>query len=529
MRHFSIIKLFIAFLMMLCCGTAMASDFVTVDGFKFLVDTDKDEATLLANDYKGKIVVPETVTYGGIQVPVVAIADKCFYLSAITEITLPSTIVSLGEECFQSCKELKEISIPENVREIGKSCFCGCKNLVSVKLPEGLKCISSLSFSNCECLKNVNIPSSVERLEDQCFAFAGIKDVVLPNSVTNIEEYAFAYSAITKITIPNSVVELGRGCFTRCYNLVELEIPASVSVWGIGSFSNCEQLEAVNIKVSLEELPWGTFGDCASLKIVTLPPSLRKINGLAFSGCSSLGSIVVPASVSMIDAQAFSGCDKLDKIQCLASNPPQIWSTAFDSPASKILYVPKASLSNYKKAEIWKEFGAIEALDESAKPEEITLCSTPILQYAQGNLSFESSTPGAEYHYTINDADVATDKYNTDGEVQLNGKLDISVYATADGYKASDKATATLYWLNAEGGDDTDNINLVKTKGVMVTMDNDIAISGLNDGEVVTFYTVGGVNLGSAKAVQGVLHFDKPNESIVIAKIKGDDLKIAIK
>jgi len=48
-------------------------------------------------------------------------------------------------------------------------------------------------------------------------------------------------------------------------------------------------------------------------------------------------------------------------------------------------------------------------------------------------------------------------------------------------------------------------------------------------GEAVTFYSVGGVNLGSAKAVQGVLHFAKPNESIVIAKIKGNDLKIAIK
>ena len=73
------------------------------------------------------------------------------------------------------------------------------------------------------------------------------------------------------------------------------------------------------------------------------------------------------------------------------------------------------------------------------------------------------------------------------------------------------------------------NINLVKTRGVMVTTDSDITISGLNDGEMVTFYSVNGVNLGSAKAVQGVLHFAKPNESIVIAKIKGNDLKIAIR
>lgn len=167
--------------------------------------------------------------------------------------------------------------------------------------------------------------------------------------------------------------------------------------------------------------------------------------------------------------------------------------------------------------------------EPSGENNEIKSCLTPTVTYISGSLSFESSTPDAEYHYTIKDADVATDKYNTDGQVQLNGKLDISVYATADGYKASDKATATLYWLNAEGGDDTNNINLVKTRGVMVTTDSDITISGLNDGEMVTFYSVNGVNLGSAKAVQGVLHFAKPNESIVIAKIKGNDLKIAIK
>ena len=113
--------------------------------------------------------------------------------------------------------------------------------------------------------------------------------------------------------------------------------------------------------------------------------------------------------------------------------------------------------------------------------------------------------------------------------MDLSACYDIECYARADGYTKSETAKATLYWLNAEGEDDTDNINLVKTRGVMVTTDNDITISGLNDGEVVTFYSVNGVNIGSAKAQQGVFHFAKPNESIVIAKIKGHDLKIAIK
>ena len=56
--------------------------------------------------------------------------------------------------------------------------------------------------------------------------------------------------------------------------------------------------------------------------------------------------------------------------------------------------------------------------------------------------------------------------------------LDISVYATADGYSASDKAEATLYWINANLDNGT-NINQVRTRGVVVSAhDGIISLSG---------------------------------------------------
>ena len=54
---------------------------------------------------------------------------------------------------------------------------------------------------------------------------------------------------------------------------------------------------------------------------------------------------------------------------------------------------------------------------------------------------FTSETAGAEYHYTITDADKASDAYSKDGKVTLSAAYHISVYATADGYSASDKAS----------------------------------------------------------------------------------------
>lgn len=439
MRQFTISKLLIAFLLMLCCGTAVASDFVTVDGFKFLVDTDKDEATLLANGYSGEVVVPEKVTWEGVDYPVVAFSDQCFYNSSVSTVKIPNTVVILGEACFKS-SSIQSIEIPSSVTMLGKDCF-----------------------SQCEYLYNVILPNSITKIPYSCFWYcSSLASIKIPSSVTSIGSYAFAYShGLHNIELSEGIISLGLGCFS----------------------------------------------DCTNLKTLKLPKSLEELGN-----------------------DVFNGSTNLKEIRCDALNPPSIGSRQDGfSRQDCILSVPQASIEFYKQNSWWGGFGIINAIEIEGDNEDAKPCSTPTITYTLGNLSFESSTPGAEYHYTIKDADVATDKYNTDGKVQLNGKLDISVYATADGYKASDNATATLYWLYAEGGDDTNNINLVKTRGVMVTTDSDITISGLNDGEVVTFYSVNGVNLGSAKAVQGVLHFAKPNESIVIAKIKGNDLKIAIK
>lgn len=479
MRQFTISKLLIAFLMMLCCGTAMASDFVTVDGFKFVVDTDKGEAMLLANAYSGDIVVPEKVSYNGKDFPVTVLGPNCFG-SGVTNVSIPNSVKSFREKCFYFSK-----------------------------------------------IKSIDIPNSVLSFGSECFANSSLNEIHLPESITTLSYGCFKGTALKEVDIPTSVVELGSSCFSGCTKLEKIIIPKSVSFIPSDCFRGTG-LKEVIIPTSVQRIRDYAFSGCTRLEKIVLPEGLLLIGEYSFYNCSSLQEIELPSSLVGGNNFTFTGCKELKKYVCKAATPPyMIWGDDYSKLAECILYVPQKSVELYKQNGYWKGFGIIKAIEGVF--EEATSCSTPTISYTSGNLSFESSTPGAEYHYTINDADVATDKYNTDGKVLLNGKLDISVYATADGYKASDKATATLYWLYADGDDDANNINLVKTRGVMVTTDSDITISGLNDGEVVTFYSVNGVNLGSAKAVQGVLHFARPNESIVIAKIKGNDLKIAIR
>ncbi len=98
---------------------------------------------------------------------------------------------------------------------------------------------------------------------------------------------------------------------------------------------------------------------------------------------------------------------------------------------------------------------------------------------------------------------MANDTYSKEGKVSLSAAYKISAYATADGYSASEKAEATLCWLSAN--QETTNINLAKTRGIMISAQNGIvSISGLDNGELVRFYATDGQLVGSASTVSVV-------------------------
>jgi hypothetical protein len=109
-------------------------------------------------------------------------------------------------------------------------------------------------------------------------------------------------------------------------------------------------------------------------------------------------------------------------------------------------------------------------LEDSENPGNVTKCVKPSISYAEGKLQFSSATTGAQYHYTITSVDMKNNALSENGTVDLAACYNISAYATADGYTTSDKATATLYWVKADGSLTTDNIHSAKMWGVVVTI-----------------------------------------------------------
>ena len=199
-------------------------------------------------------------------------------------------------------------------------------------------------------------------------------------------------------------------------------------------------------------------------------------------------------------------------------------------PKTCIIYVPAEYLQDYKNA-LGPDYKFIYAWNPNESGDEekpVTQCATPSVFYGAGKLKFSCETAGAKYHYTISDKDMATDALSEDGNVFLSAAYDISVYATADGYKTSEKAKATLYWVNANLENAT-NINQARTRGVVASAhDGIVSISGLDNGEMVKFYAADGKLIGSSSAVDGTASCAVP-ETMVIAKFGDNAIKVAVK
>lgn len=256
---------------------------------------------------------------------------------------------------------------------------------------------------------------------------------------------------------------------------------------------------------------------------------VTSLGASCFKDCSGLTSITIPSSVTSLGGYCFSGCKNLETVYFEGKYCRSNYAN-LKIPKTSIIKVPTEYLQGYKDS-----FGSDYQYIYAWNPDEtgddnkpVTQCSTPSISYESGKLMFACETTGAKYNYTITDTDIKSDALSENGEVSLSAAYNISVYATADGYKASDKAEATLYWVNANLDTGT-NINMVKTRGVVASAhDGIITLSGLDNGEVVKFYATDGKYLGSSVAANGAASY-AVNESLVIAKVGKDSIKIAMK
>ena len=187
--------------------TGISSAYLTQAGGLLAAGVPQSNSVLsgrsLVKGISGALDIPSVL--GG--KPVAEIADRAFAeIGGITGITVPTSVLRIGEAAFKGCKDIKTLNlqkglqkiaesafedcelletlgIPGSVLEIGKAAFKGCKKIRSLTFRDGLKTIAESAFQNCELLEKVGFPSTL--IEIGAYAFDGTRicEMVLPKAL----------------------------------------------------------------------------------------------------------------------------------------------------------------------------------------------------------------------------------------------------------------------------------------------------------------------------------------------------------
>lgn len=156
--------------------------------------------------------------------------------SGLQTVTLPQGLTAIPADFFAECPALTTVTIPDTVTSIGAGAFAGC-GLTSVTLPVGITKLPTGAFSGCSSLTSVTLLGRVTEIGDYAFSQCSkLADFTLPEALTKLGASALAHTALTSVTIPTSLTSIPEYCFSACESLAEITLHDGITAIGTGAF-----------------------------------------------------------------------------------------------------------------------------------------------------------------------------------------------------------------------------------------------------------------------------------------------------
>lgn len=213
------------------------------------------------------------------------IADYAFQYNRLTTITLPSSLINIGDYILDNTT-ITELIInfnsSTNINKNAFSKFSGGINLTNLIFGEGVTSIDMSKFINISNIESLSLPSTLENIildyANSVKVAPKIQSIVINSNNKN-------YSVINNCIIDNRTNTLILGCDASV-----LSNDMSVQIIGNSAFK-------------------GT-----SISQINIPETVTKIEESAFARCNNLTEIYIPSSVSIVEYYAFGGCNSLTKV-----------------------------------------------------------------------------------------------------------------------------------------------------------------------------------------------------------------------
>jgi hypothetical protein len=293
----------------------------------------------------------------------------------LTDITIPKSVISIGEVPFSSCGRLNAITvdplnpvyssvdgvlfnkdktkiicypggktgsftIPDSVTSVDDYAFQNAAHITSVIIPDSVTTIEWHSFYCCAALTNVTIGKNVHKIADgedewipfsECPSLASIAvdalnpvyssadGVLLKNNKAILIKYPEGKAG--SYIVPNSVTKIETHSFSRSVHLTSVTIADSVNTIEDNAFENCFGLTNVIYGKKLKVVGDSAFTYCTNLTSIEIPDGVTKIGDGSFAECANLTNVIIGKGITSIGNGCFSDCRNLKSISVGAKNP----------------------------------------------------------------------------------------------------------------------------------------------------------------------------------------------------------------
>lgn len=237
----------------------------------------------------------------------------------VSEVVIPDSVVSIGEQAFANRDNLKTLVMSENIEHIAKYAFSGTAWYEAQ--PEGCICFGDILYAYKGDFPEgsiVTIPSFIKKISGKAFYLKrGLKKIIIPDGVILDGGNIFdGCSSLEEAVLPSDLKELPDGTFSNT-GLKSITLPDGLEVIGKNAFSGTANLKRVTLPDSLEVIEESAFRSGGLTEIV-IPDSVTTIGQYAFSGCRSLLSVTLGKGVKKIEKGAFEECTTLFEVYNLS-------------------------------------------------------------------------------------------------------------------------------------------------------------------------------------------------------------------